>query len=271
MQLTLAAWRARMIPKMSRQFPYGWIEAVLTAILAIQCARLIWTAFAPLGPVGNWEAQSLRSYSNKADALKTFDPFFRMSAQSGNAVITSLPLKLYGVRLDEATGHGSAIIATPDGVQQSFAIGDEVMPGIRLKSVARDNVTIDRGGSAEQLFLDQSVPAPTAQPAFGANNGSSDRPVLDTGTPASQSDFIFTPRFEKGIITGFAVAPRRSIEPFHAAGFLPGDIVTQINGASFDSPQAAERAIAGLPSGAPIAVTVQRAGKTMAFILKSRP
>jgi general secretion pathway protein C len=193
-----------------------------------------------------------------------------MSGQSGNAVITSLPLKLYGVRLDEATGHGSAIIATPDGVQQSFAVGDELIPGIRLKSVARDNVTIDRGGSAEQLFLDQSVLAPTAQPASGAINGPTRQPRLDTGMPASQSDFVFTPRLEKGIITGLAVAPRRSIEPFHAAGFLPGDIVTQINGASFDSPQAAERAIVGLPAGAPIAVTVERAGKSMALTLKLR-
>lgn len=163
MQLALDPWRARLIRRMPQRFPYVWVEAALVIVLAVQTARLIWIAFAPLGPVGDWKG-SAPALATDAGTLKTFDPFFSLSAQSGTAVVTSLPLKLFGVRVDQATGRGSAIIETPDGVQQSFAVGDEVMPGIRLKAVAKDNVTIDRGGAAEQLYLDQSVPALVAQP-----------------------------------------------------------------------------------------------------------
>ena len=52
-----------------------------------------------------------------------------------------------------------AIIALPDGTQTSVAVGEEVMPGVRLNAVRFDGVTILRGGAREQLFLDQSTPA----------------------------------------------------------------------------------------------------------------
>ena len=41
------------------------------------------------------------------------------------------------------------------------------MPGVVLESVAFDNVTIDRGGTSEQIFLDQSTPAPAPPPGGG--------------------------------------------------------------------------------------------------------
>ena len=86
--------------------------------------------------------------------------------------MTSLNLKLYGVREDRATGRGAAIIALPDGRQLSFAVGEEIMPGVTLTAVGFDNVTISRGGAAEQIFLDQSGPAQAAgvpeTPAAGA-------------------------------------------------------------------------------------------------------
>ena len=85
----------------------------------------------------------------------SFDPFTRApAANSGGQVVTSLALKLFGVRVNEASGLGSAIIATPDGVQGSFAVGDEILPGVTLKSVEFDHVTIDRGGAEETVFLD---------------------------------------------------------------------------------------------------------------------
>ncbi len=131
--------------------------AALVALLSVQAARLVWTVLEPLGPVGQW--RPLTAGDTVADP--SFDPFFR-TAVSGTAAVTGLPVKLFGVRLDEATGRDSAIIATPDGVQSSFGVGDEVIPGVRLKSVAIDHVELDRGGAVEQLFLDQSVPAPVA-------------------------------------------------------------------------------------------------------------
>ena len=57
------------------------------------------------------------------------------------------------------SGLGSAILAGPDGVQDSFAVGQEVMSGVVLDAVNFDHVVLDRGGEKETLYLDQSVPA----------------------------------------------------------------------------------------------------------------
>jgi general secretion pathway protein C len=147
----------RLKQRLSRVTPVGVATALLVALIAVQGARLVWVLVEPLGPVGQWRPPSARSVV----ADPSFDPFFRI-VLPGSGAVTGLPLKLFGVRVDEATGRGSAIIATPDGIQSSFGVGEEVIPGVRLKSVAIDHVELDRAGAVEQLFLDQSVPAPVA-------------------------------------------------------------------------------------------------------------
>ncbi|CAN5304189.1 type II secretion system protein N [soil metagenome] len=271
MELTLDPWRARLLRRLPRRFPYRWIEVALIVVLAVQCARFVWIAFAPLGPVGAWKGAPAAPLTNNGNVLKTFDPFFRMSASSGNSVVTSLPLKLFGVRVDQASGRGSAIIATADGVQQSFAVGDEVMPGIRLKSVAQDNVTLDRGGTVEQLFLDQSVPAPVAQPGVTAANdplGAQPSVANPPGVAALRTGIAFAPRMEKGVVTGFLVTPRGAGEVFRAAGLLPGDIVIEINGQKLNSVEGAASSIANIPPGTLVRFAVQRGGRVTVISAK---
>jgi general secretion pathway protein C len=137
----------------------------LLVLVALQSARLVWAVVTPAGPVGPVTAQGNRLIAYSGD----FDPFFRLQGPTATTSVTSLPLKLFGTRRDSATGQGSAIIATPDGVQSSFAIGEVIMPGVTLASVGNDEVTIDRGGAKEKLFLDQSVPAPVAEPLAQPN------------------------------------------------------------------------------------------------------
>lgn len=256
---------------MPRRIPYIWVEALLIAALAIQCARLFWIAFTPLGPIGAWKGTSMIA-SSGTNAITSFDPFFRTSGQSATAIVTSLPLKLFGVRVDQATGRGSAIIAAADGVQQSFVVGDEVMPGIRLKSVAKDSVTIERAGVSEQLFLDQSVPAPVAQPAVPsdapAGPGAYTSPPVVSGLRTS---IAFMPRMENGVVTGFAVGPKGSGPAFREAGFQPGDVITKINGIGFTTVEAAAKAIGNIPNGTVATFTVDRAGRSVTVSAKGAP
>jgi general secretion pathway protein C len=140
------------------------MEIVLLSLLAVQSARLVWTVATPVDPVGDWRtSDALRPpMAGSLALLGEFDPFFRLTANTGALVVTSLDIKLYGVREDRASGRGSAIIGTPDGQQRSYAVGDEIVPGVTLTAVGFDNVTVSRGGTQEQLFLDQSTPAETA-------------------------------------------------------------------------------------------------------------
>jgi general secretion pathway protein C len=162
MRLALNPRARRLLRRVPRTTVYSAMELLLLSLLAMQCARLVWTIVTPVGPVGEWKAAAaLRPVVRTSpELLGSFDPFFRLSP-TGNApvVVTSLNLKLFGVRENRASGGGSAIIGTPDGQQRSFAVGDEIAPGVVLTAVGFDNVTISRGGTPEQLFLDQSPAA----------------------------------------------------------------------------------------------------------------
>ncbi|MES2156777.1 MAG: type II secretion system protein N [Pseudomonadota bacterium] len=241
-------------------------EYGLLAVLALQLVRLMWVIVAPVGSFGPWEGRQAQILSPTArQALfASFDPFFRSGApaQSGNAVVTSLALTLYGIRLNEGSGQGSAIIASPDGVQNSFAVGDEVLPGVVLKSVAFDHVTIDRGGAEEQIFIDQSTPAPDAAPAPADNAGWQSAAPPPPAAPGGgigptadslKRDIGFAPRMQNGRVTGLVVSAKGP--GFASAGFRPGDIVTQVNGQPLGDLQALQNQIA---PGARLSLTVER-------------
>ena len=166
MRLALDPRARRLLRRVPRTTVYSVAELALLSLLALQAARLIWILVTPVDPVGDWRtASALRApVTASSELLGSFDPFFRLSGDAGPIAVTSLSLKLYGVREDRASGRGSAIISTPDGQQKSFAVGEEIIPGVTLQAVNFDSVTIARGGTTEQLFLDQSPKATVVQP-----------------------------------------------------------------------------------------------------------
>src|SRR5688572_28966823 len=149
----------RLFRRLPRFTALSALELLLLALIAVQAARLIWTVVTPVDPVGAWRPATAFALPAGDSALADFDPFFRLSAAGAPAVVTGLSLKLHVVREDRATGRGSAIIALPNGTQSSFAVGEEIMPGVTLAQVSFDSVTINRNGVPEQIFLDQSAPA----------------------------------------------------------------------------------------------------------------
>lgn len=250
---------ARLVERLT---VYSAAELILIALIAIQLARLIWLFAAPLGPVGAWRAAAA-ALPGDSSVLTSFDPFFRLSAGTGPAVVTSLALKLYGVREDRATGRGSAIIALPDGRQMSFAVGEEIMPGVTLAAVGFDNVTISRGGTAEQLFLDQSEPAPTAGGAAVPGQPQMATPAPQPG-PFAGAAMNFEPRVAGGAINGIVVTPGADGgQVFRAAGFQPGDVIVSVNGQRITSLDQARSAAAG--ANGEVNVMVDRGGRAVAL------
>lgn len=247
---------------------YSVTELALLAVLAAQGARLLWAIVTPVAPLGAWLPAGVAAPASVVASLTEFDPFYRVSGaqQAGPAVVTSLQLTLYGVRIDEAQGRGSAIIAGPDGVQNSISVGDEVAPGVILKSVAFDHVTLERGGVAEDLFLDQSggtgggavAPAPgtgaapaAAAPAGGAVNAEQLR-----------TDINVIPRIDGGRISGLTVRGQGR-GAFQAAGLRDGDVVTQIGGNPIQGAADLERLVAGAAATGTLTMTVERGGQTV--------
>ena len=176
----------RMLRRLPRGGPLAWLEVLLLIGLAIALARLVWTVVTPVGPFGDWrprEAMVLPADARMA-LFARFDPFYRTVADEGAQPVTSLSLALFGVRINEATGLGSAIIATPDGVQSSYAVGDEITGGVTLKAVAIDHVVLAKSGADELLYLDQSEPAPVVAPG-GAIAATPVPTPAASATPAS--------------------------------------------------------------------------------------
>ncbi|WP_176595218.1 MULTISPECIES: type II secretion system protein N [Sphingobium] len=249
--------------------PIDWlslVEKLLLGLLALQCAGLIWAVLTPVGSFGPWEGRQAQflSVAERQALFSGFDPFYRSGPQQpGGGVVTSLALTVYGIRLNEGSGQGSAIVAGPDGVQNSFVVGEEIMPGVVLKAVAFDHITIDRGGAEEQVFLDQSQPAPTAVPDGGAPAGSPPSPVKGMDNPTAdmlKRDVGYTPRMQNGRVTGLILTAKGP--GFQNAGFQPGDIVTQIDGQPVGSVSDLQALQGKIMPGARISLTVERGAAT---------
>ncbi len=257
MRLGVTPRAERLLGRLPRPTAVSALELALLALIAIQTARLFWTLVTPLGPVGDWKATSPAAPAS-ATVLSDFDPFFRLSGAAGPATVTSLSLKLYGVREDRATGRGSAIIALPDGTQRSFAVGVEIMPGVTLALVGFDNVTINRGGTAEQIFLDQSTSAPTGQGVAPAPTA-----APQAAAPAAEAAPIqFQPRTNGGRVDGIIVNPGGDGgQALRAAGLQPGDVIVSVNGQRVGSLEQAQNLIRA--SGGEVVLVVDRGGRAV--------
>jgi general secretion pathway protein C len=266
-KIGIALRKGRLLRRPSLDVALQLLTAAMVALLAVQAARLIWTVATPAAPLGEWKGMKLGGASmGGGDVAAKFDPFFRLTGQEGALTVTSLSLKLFGVRVDQATGRGSAIIATPDGVQSSFAVGDEIMPGVTLKLVSADGITIARDGAAEQIFIDQSVPALAVGATDAPPGGSNAQALFDQGATGGANlagQIGLSPRTNGGQITGFVVNPEGSGQAFRAAGLQPDDVLLSVNG---NRPQSIEESVAildQLPPNGAVTLQIERGGKVM--------
>ena len=244
----------------NQQGLYPVLFFILAVLLLVQAVRLIWLVLTPLGPVGDYRANDIEILSpqSRLTLFSSFDPFFRNGAAQSANVVTSLQLTLFGIRMNEASGLGSAILSGPDGVQENYVVGEEIMSGVTRNSVAFDHVIINRGGVLESLYLDQSIPAQTVgiegseatvAPALGSNQ-----------IPGIAS---LAPRNEQGRVTGIVISPLGDGSLFESAGFRNGDIIVSINGNPVGSTSDMETLKSQIQPGARLSVEVERGANTV--------
>lgn len=247
---------------------YAVSLVILAGLLVIQAFRLIWVVATPLGPVGDWQAQEVQVLSpqSRLSLFSSFDPFYRTGPAATANVVTSLQLTLFGIRMNEGSGLGSAILAGPEGVQESYAVGDEIMSGVTLDVVHFDHVVVDRGGAKESLYLDQSIPAETAGGDVDTEQAAilSSRLMGGSAAAAAIANAVgLAPRKADGKVTGILVSPRGDGALFRAAGFKDGDIIVSVDG----QPVSSTRDIAVLKNqikpGASLSVEVERGADTI--------
>ncbi|WP_149520711.1 type II secretion system protein N [Sphingomonas montanisoli] len=235
--------------------PFKLAEWGMVGLVGLLSIALVWALAAP---TGEGVRPGVATADGSPASFAAFDPFFRLNG-GGPSVITPLDLSLHGVRADQASGRGSAIIGLPDGTQNSYAVGDEILPGVKLTAVEFDSVTIDRGGAPEKIYLDQSeeasapgvMPVPAPQPA----------PVA-AGAASLMADLSLSPRIDGGRITGYLIQQQGDGRALAAAGLQPGDMLTSINGVSVSDPGATTRFAESTQAGTPVTIVVQRNGES---------
>lgn len=252
MELGLDARLRRLVRRVPPVSVYRLSELLMMALVAVLAARLFWTVVTPVTPLGVWSARFDAAVPRD---LAAFDPFFRNSVQDGPVVVTSLQLKLFGIRLNEAAGGGSAIVEIPGEGQQSYAAGQEIQPGVALKAIGFDHIVISRGGIDEQLFMDQSGVG--VDPAAGAA-ATSVRPASAAGFASA---FSVGARTEGGRVTGVTVQPTGDGAAFREMGLQPGDILVSVNGEGVRSSEDVARQVADMPPGGATTIEVERGGQ----------
>ncbi|MFC4294941.1 type II secretion system protein N [Novosphingobium tardum] len=243
----------------------------LAALIAILGAQLAWMIVTPVSPLGDWRPATVRVLSPQARAalFAGFDPFNRNRTVQGTAtvdVVTSLALTLFGVRVNAATGGGSAIISGADGIQHVYRVGTEVMPGVTLAGVAFDHVSLSHNGNNELLYLDQSKPATNAQAVVAGSNQPQPQPAQPSQAltvDGLRRGVSFQPRAENGRVMGLEVSATADGGAFRAAGFLPGDVITSVGGKAVTSPADGAALAASLKPGGAVTVMVRRGGQQL--------
>lgn len=214
------------------------VEAVLIGLLLLQAGRLVWIV---VDPKARSMAPLAQAPIKPADlnVFQRFDAFFRTGGLSSLADVTNADtaqLRLFGVRSGGA-GDGSAIIGLADGRQVSVGVGEEVEPGLVLKEVGQDYVTLARGLSVSRLvFSEVPVGAPpppppppgeqVVGPAAPASAPSAPAAAVDPSRLMAQASL--RPRMQGMAIKGFTVSG--SGDQLAAAGLQAGDVILSVNG-----------------------------------------
>lgn len=214
------------------------VEVALALVLVLQLGRLVWIVAEPGAPAPTAATAGAVAAPVDYSVFQRFDAFFRTGGQSSLAEASAAgsgQMRLYGLRSDGAGG-GSAIIGLADGRQVSVGVGEEVEPGLVLRGVGPDHVTLARGTSLSRLiFTDLPLgAAPVPPPPPG--------PQMVTPVPAVASapaDLLarasLRPRMRGSRMDGFTVSGDASA--LRVAGLRPGDVILAVNGQSLDSPE----------------------------------
>ncbi|MGB6231172.1 MAG: type II secretion system protein N [Litorimonas sp.] len=181
---------------------------------------------------------------------------------------TTLNLELKGLR---AGDNGSAFIRTPNGDEDNYYVGEEIMPSVVLRGVFPDFVLLDVNGQRQRLTTAEAKAARAA-----SRGGRVDRPsglqtlrAPDAATLLSQVQL--TPQLDEGMNRiGVRLNSRSAGVDLEAYGLRENDVVTRFAGQSLTSglPDIASLRRAVTP-GRPVAVDILRDGQPMTITIGS--
>ncbi len=212
-------------------------EWVLIALIAFLLARAAIAFFAPLPVPAGDQMAALPAAAKTSAAVEGRNPFPKAVidptvVETGPELAeTALDLTLTGVWPE--TGEGSAIIERPDGKQRRFAVGEEIVSGVRLIAVYSDQVVIEQNGVRESLRFESKAPIErAARPAQNTDpQTQGPTPAEDKiQNPAPGAPFSISPGLDSAGQPAIIFHAGENRAAFEAAGLQDGDILRSVNG-----------------------------------------
>lgn len=274
----------------------GRITAVVTAVLVVVLARLaaeaVW-ALVPMPQAARWQpppapppAMATRPPDANSIAAASLFGHYQPAANPGaaalnNAPDTQLALTLLGIYAGSARD-SRALIATQNGDEEPYAIGDTVTPGVTLQAIFADRVVLSRNGRLETLRLDKDKQNAAGDGvALGPPPSDEDSEQLSglarirneiLMDPGKAQDYIrVQPVSNGGTVKGYRVFPGKNRDLFTDAGLRPGDLVTSINGVELSDTAKSMQLLADLAEVDDLTVVVDRGGQSQTIRVSLAP
>lgn len=184
---------------------------------------------------------------------------------------TNLNLRLMGIFAGSGPQDSRALIASNASDEAPYAVGADVVRGVKLEAIFADRVILLRQGRRETLRLDKDAPsrAPVDTPvvAGGSLPDNIALPQLSSvreqilQDPSQAANYLrVQPAAQDGAMRGYRIYPGRDRTLFNAAGLRPGDLVTAINGTELNDATKALQMLTELSTASSVSLTVERGG-----------
>ncbi len=275
--------------------------AALILLIAWTVSQIIWsvltpeTRFAPSAPVRGAPSPAREKQTDYAAQIAASHLFGReqaakkVAAKPVDAPETRLNLKLRGVYAEEDENEGYALISSGASPEKLYKVGDPLPGNSKLSSVYPDRIILEHAGKFETLRLPESKLTGGGQrgaSSRGRGAGRLRRPVVDSRmprrvskrfganseiaklrsevlkNPAKLAQFVnAVPARENGRFVGFKIIAKQSHPAFKELDIRSGDVVTEVNGISIDSPQKGFQVLQNLRNAKQVNVTLKRGGQ----------
>lgn len=255
-------------------------EGALAVLILAQAVRLV---LALLSPAAEASSPTPAAASRPDPAVfARSDAFFRsgVPAAPGAEAAPTEGLRLFGVRAGQGGG-GSAILGLADGRQLSVGVGEEIAPGLVLRTVALDHVTVARGPTVSRIEFGEvgteaapvAPPAPTTpqvvappktEPTAEARAAA---PVVDPQRLIGQASL--RPRMKGMSVSGFTVSAAGDGQALRSAGLQTGDVILAVNGVELNGMGALAGLRAELADATTVDIRYERAGRVSTTTIRT--
>jgi general secretion pathway protein C len=253
------------------------VAALLLLLLAQALARLTWqllpapetpAAASPATPDSATDVAAPQRAATITD-LHLFGSAAPLAASpDAPAPDTTLQLILRGLLHADDAKSARALIVTPDGNEDAYAIGDALPGEATLTQIRIDHVILRRLGRDETLRLPHedgllaepgAAPAPVAGLAPGASLGAYRKALL--ANPASVLDMVRLVAVNRGgKMQGYRLMPGKDKTLLPKLGLNAGDLVTAVNGLPLEDQSRAAEVLSELANARQVNLTIKRGG-----------